>query len=109
MFANGSDWSSLVRAISHGCGPIRGGWIFMTDEPRTYCCCQIEQLPKVLRPPAFSTASRGSARLATCSTVGLVAGLTYPLSTELSIDHCVRFASRPSLTDQTQFLVRIPM
>ena len=47
--------------------------------------------------------------LATCSTVGLVSGLMSPFSIELSIDHCVRFGSRPSLTDQTQFLVSTPM
>ena len=25
MLAKGSDWSSLVRTTSHGCGPMRGG------------------------------------------------------------------------------------
>src|SRR4029078_10724396 len=25
MLGNGNDWSSLLRTISHGCGPIRGG------------------------------------------------------------------------------------
>src|SRR4051812_4827620 len=29
MLANGSAWSSLVRTISHGCGPMRGGWMFI--------------------------------------------------------------------------------
>jgi hypothetical protein len=32
--ANGSAWSSLVRTISHGCGPMRGGWMFMAAIPR---------------------------------------------------------------------------
>jgi hypothetical protein len=28
MLANGSAWSSFVRTISHGCGPMRGGVMF---------------------------------------------------------------------------------
>src|SRR5205085_3540616 len=27
MLANGSAWSSFPRTTSHGCGPMRGGWI----------------------------------------------------------------------------------
>ena len=62
----------------------------------------------VTRPPAFATASLASFMLATCSTVGFCSGLMSPFSIEFSIDHCVRFSSRPSFTDHTQFLVSTP-
>src|SRR5262245_9262856 len=60
--------------------------------------------PIVVGPPAASTASLASARLATCSTDGFLSLGTSPTSTLLSIVHCVRAGSKPLLTDQTQFL-----
>src|SRR4051812_35363485 len=35
MLANGSDWSSLLRTASQGCGPMRGGWMltFIMRDP----------------------------------------------------------------------------
>src|SRR5829696_6275825 len=85
MLANGSDWSSLVRTTSHGCGPSgRRGCSFILGHS--------VQLP--------------SSMFATCSTVGFFAASTSPLAMLFSIDHCVRWGLKPSLTDQTQVLVR---
>src|SRR5262245_57364850 len=135
MLANGSDWSSLVRTVSHGWGPSgRRGCSFMTlsfvledgggvsfPRKREPILCDLAdtrmgpglrrddahsvQLPMVTRPPAFSTASPASLMLATCSTLGFLAASMSPLETLFSIDHAVRLGSKPSFTDQAQFLV----
>src|SRR6516225_5131009 len=44
MLANGSDWSSFVRTISHGCGPMRGGRMFM-DGPRRFARIDLVAAP----------------------------------------------------------------
>src|SRR5215470_2432248 len=62
--------------------------------------------PIVTGPPAASTASLASAKLATCSTVGFLSLGTSPFSMLFSIDHAVRSGSNPPLTDHTQFLVK---
>src|SRR5262247_1176112 len=41
MLANGSAWSSLLRTTSHGCGPMRGGWMltFILGPSRSHSPC----------------------------------------------------------------------
>src|SRR5690242_5489439 len=65
------------------------------------------QSPIVTGPPAASTASWASARLATCSTVGFLSLGMSPFSTLFSIVHAERSGSNPPLTDHTQFLVKM--
>src|SRR4030081_1096834 len=59
-------------------------------------------------PPAAATASPASFSSMTSSTDGFLAASMSPWVTSLSIVHWVRVRSKPSFTDQIQFLVSCP-
>src|SRR5262245_17911723 len=74
MLANGSDWSSLVRTISHGCGPMRGG-VMLTFMVSSGCRGFVAVVPAG-RGPIFTD----ERNLKACASTRQVGGYGPPLS-----------------------------